>query len=99
MKLCRAAGLFPVQEYKFAKETMGRNWRNDFYFESNGVRVALEVEGGVWTKGRHTRGTGFLKDMEKYNALSLHGIFLLRVVPDELCKKSTIDMLKRVLNI
>ena len=42
--------------------------------------VAL-VEGGIWIRGRHTRGYGFLLDIIKYNFLTLNGWFLLRFTP------------------
>ena len=43
--------------------------------------VAVEVEGGVWTGGRHTRGKGFEADCEKYNAATERGWRVLRVTP------------------
>lgn len=42
-------------------------------------RIALEVEGGIWIQGRHTRGLGFENDLRKYNAAVLDGWLLLRV--------------------
>lgn len=84
----------PVPEFQFCE---GRKWRIDFYFEANGRRVALEVEGGVWTGGRHTRGGGFSGDMEKYNALAERHIFLLRCVPSDLMKLKTLNAVKTVL--
>lgn len=69
----QAAGLVFASEYRF-HET--RKWRVDFAFEKQ--RVAVEVEGGVWTGGRHTRGGGFEDDCTKYNALALAGWRLLR---------------------
>lgn len=69
----QAAGLVFASEYRF-HET--RKWRVDFAFEKQ--RVAVEVEGGAWTGGRHTRGAGFEADVEKYNALTLAGWRLLR---------------------
>lgn len=53
-----------------------RKWRVDWFHESG---VAIEIEGSVWTQGRHTRGSGFLADIEKYNALAEQGILLFRV--------------------
>lgn len=83
----------PIQEHEFAKEA-GRKWRIDWYFEGNGRRVALEVEGGVWSGGRHTTGKGFTGDMEKYNAMSCRGILLLRTTPDQLLTMQTVDNLR-----
>lgn len=78
--LCRAAGLpEPVAEYRFCPT---RRWRLDYAWPE--LRVALEVEGGIWTRGRHNRGTGFLRDMEKYNALAAAGWRLFRCVPSDM---------------
>lgn len=78
-----AAGLTkPVREFKFHPE---RRWRADYFwpYAAHGNDIALEVEGGVWTKGRHTRGSGFVKDMEKYNAMAAMGIRLIRLTPQQ----------------
>jgi hypothetical protein len=48
--------------------------------------VALEVEGGAWSGGRHTRGAGFLGDMEKYNAAAILGWCVLRCTPQQLLR-------------
>lgn len=78
--LCRAAGLpEPTPEYTFHPV---RKWRFDYAWPL--ALIAVEVEGGVWTQGRHTRGAGFLADMEKYNAAVMFGWRVLRFVPDEL---------------
>lgn len=93
IKLCEAEGLpIPVKEYRFANE---RRWRIDYAWPKQ--KIALEVEGGVWTGGRHTRGKGFLGDMEKYNALTAHRWRLIRVVPKELQTINTINQLKQML--
>jgi hypothetical protein len=62
-----------IPEYRFHPT---RKWRLDWFHESG---VAIEIEGSVWTQGRHTRGSGFLADIEKYNALAEQGILLFRV--------------------
>lgn len=58
----------PVQEYRFHVE---RLWRFDFCWPEH--KVALEVEGGVWKRGRHNRPKGFIADCEKYNAAAADG--------------------------
>jgi hypothetical protein len=62
-----------IPEYRFHPT---RKWRLDWFHESG---VAIEIEGSVWTQGRHTRGSGFLADIEKYNALAEQGILLFRI--------------------
>jgi hypothetical protein len=60
------------------------------------AHVALEVEGGIWTRGRHTRPKGYLSDIEKYNEAALLRWCVLRTTPDGLCSDDTILMLGRV---
>ena len=94
---CASEGLpEPVPEYEFAKEHK-RRWRIDYYFKDEGRQVALEVEGGVWLGGRHNRPRGFIKDIEKYNALSQMGIYLIRVTPNDLFTLATIKLIKNTL--
>ena len=57
-------------------------------------KIALEVEGGVWTGGRHTSPKGFLGDIEKYNTATLMGWRVFRTTPDDLYKKKTLDLMK-----
>lgn len=66
----------PVHEVRFDPI---RRWRFDFAFPAH--KVAVEVEGGSWTNGRHTRPAGFEADCEKYNAAALLGWVVLRVTP------------------
>jgi len=67
------AGLLGEREYKFHPI---RRWRIDYAWPE--YMLAVEIEGAIWTQGRHTRGSGFLKDLEKYNTLTLLGWRLLR---------------------
>ena len=78
-----------VKEYRFHPKRM---WRFDYAIPEH--KVALEVEGGVWTNGRHIRAQGFLGDMEKYNTATLMGWKVLRTTPDDLYKLATLRMIK-----
>jgi|WetSurMetagenome_2_1015567.scaffolds.fasta_scaffold01420_15 very-short-patch-repair endonuclease len=69
----------PNNEYKFHPT---RKWRFDFCFPEN--KLAIEIEGGIFSKGRHVRGTGYLEDMKKYNAATLLGYRILRYQPREI---------------
>lgn len=78
--LCLAAGLpAPVPEFRFHPE---RRWRIDYAFPEQ--KVAVEIEGGLFVRGRHSRGAGMLADMEKYNAATMLGWKLLRYSPAQL---------------
>jgi very-short-patch-repair endonuclease len=63
----------PVEEYVFHRP---RRWRFDVCWPDR--KLAVEVEGGTWMGGRHTRGAGFEKDAEKYNQAALDGWTVLR---------------------
>ncbi len=77
-----------VTEHRFHATRM---WRFDFAWIEE--RVALEVEGGIWIGGGHSRGSGVAKDMEKYNAGVIEGWRILRVEPKNLCTAETVRMI------
>jgi hypothetical protein len=94
-KLCRQElGVEVEAEFCFA---LPRKWRFDYAIVQNDVRVAIEVEGAVWTNGRHTRGSGFLKDMQKYNEAAVRGWLVIRTTPDKLVSTETLDLIRRAL--
>ena len=63
----------PEREYRFDSQ---RRWRFDFAWPD--IKLAVEVEGGIYSHGRHSRGKGMEADMEKYNAAAIAGWRLLR---------------------
>lgn len=85
-------GIAVTPEHRFDDK---RKWRFDFAIPAS--KVAIECEGGVWTGGRHTRPTGFVKDMEKYNKAACLGWRILRVVPSDICTMDTINMVKEAI--
>ena len=93
LSLLKQRGLpHPHREFRFEPS---RRWRADYCWPERGI--ILEVEGGVWTGGRHTRGSGFLKDAEKYNHAATLGYRVVRVTPSTLCAEDTLDMLTKLL--
>lgn len=90
--MCKAMGLpTPQREFRFAPP---RRWRFDYLF---GDRIALEIEGGAWTGGRHTRGAGFIADMEKYNTATIMGYRVLRCTPGQLRSGEGLELVKKAL--
>ena len=77
------AGLTFVREFKFHPT---RKWRADFkvYNYEEGVRILVEYEGGVWTRGRHTTGTGYANDCEKYREAVKLGYRVMRYTSRDL---------------
>lgn len=94
LAMCKGAGLpVPTTEHKFHPD---RRWRFDYAWPD--LKVALEVEGGIWSGGRHTRGAGYAKDMEKYSEAAILGWAVIRCTPDQLCRMMTLDMVKRAVD-
>ena len=93
--LCRQTRIAePVPEYAFAK-AMGRRWRFDYCWPLH--MLALEVNGGVWTQGRHTRGQGAIDDMEKMSEAAIMGYRVLYATPQELDNGIALDRVIRAL--
>lgn len=87
--LCKADNLpLPVREHAFAKPL--RRWRFDYAWPAH--FVAVEIEGGAWTRGRHTRGKGFIEDMSKYNTAVLFGWRVLRYQPEQIQTRAITDL-------
>jgi len=84
----------PVAEYQFHPT---RRWRFDFAWLSE--KIALEVEGAIWTGGRHTSAAGFHKDMEKYNAASVLGWRVLRVTPNWVATVGTAQLVRDAMKV
>lgn len=73
--------LAPEREYEFSA---ARGWRLDFAWPS--IKLAVEIHGGQWTRGRHQRGKGFAADLEKMNAAQLAGWTVLQFTTDHMTK-------------
>ena len=83
-----------VLEYRFHPT---RRWRFDASLPSE--LVSVEMDGGAWIGGRHTSGSGFVKDLEKMNAAVLLGWRVLRYTPQQikagLAYQDVLTLLKR----
>lgn len=82
----------PVFEHRFH---LGRKWRFDIAWPDR--FLAIEVQGGIWTRGRHTRGAAMLKEWEKLNTAASLGWRILYVQPTDLFKLETLSTIKLAL--
>jgi very-short-patch-repair endonuclease len=84
----------PVLEHRFHPV---RKWRFDFAWPI--YYVALEVDGGIWTRGAHGRGTGIARDQEKKNEAASLGWLVLSVQPRQLCTEETARLIMETLSV
>ena len=72
-----------------------RKWRFDFILAKG---IAVEVEGGIYIDGRHSRGAGMETDMYKYNEALLLGYRVLRFSTGMVKSGVAIDTIRRAIN-
>ena len=80
------------QEFKFHPT---RKWRADFHLK--GKKVLVEVEGGIWSNGRHTRGKGYLGDLDKYNAATMMGYQVIRFSTEQVKSGKAIEQILKLI--
>lgn len=73
----------------------GRRYRIDIAFPEQ--RIAVEVMGGVWVGGRHTRGAGYETDSEKICLLAGLGWTYLQVTPDQIRKGQALKWIENAI--
>lgn len=83
-------------EYRFALALIGpgknlrsrlkaaglKDWRIDR--ADPAAKVAIEVDGGTFINGRHSRSVGYSEDCIKLNSLAAHGWLVFRLTTDML---------------
>ena len=90
---CRSWDLeIPFPEHQFAPD---RRWRFDWAWVSS--KVALEVQGGLWTQGRHVRGKALMAEYEKLNEAAILGWRVLYCTPQDVETGSIFPLLRRAL--
>lgn len=89
----RAYNILFETEYGFCPH---RKWRADFRL--TGTKILVEVEGGIYTGGRHTRGAGYEKDCEKYNWATAHGWQVHRFSTQKVQKGEAINAILELLS-
>ena len=79
------AGIPFEREFRFDSS---RRFRADFCVGPSVLgdpfwNVLIEVDGGAWINGRHTRGSGFEKDAEKASLAAINGYRVIRCTPSQ----------------
>lgn len=90
----RALRIEVEREYRF-HET--RRWRFDFAVPSK--KLAVEIEGGLYNGGRHTRGKGYELDLEKYQAAQLDGWTVYRCSPSMVKSGDAVRTVEKLLEL
>jgi very-short-patch-repair endonuclease len=72
-----------------------RRWKFDFAWPNQ--KLAVEVDGGTWTHGGHSRGKGFENDCYKINEAQLMGWRVYRFTCDMVTNGEALDVIKRAL--
>jgi very-short-patch-repair endonuclease len=82
----------PVREFRFHPT---RRWRFDLAWP--GHMLAIEIDGGIWSRGRHTRGAGYRRDCIKLNEALILGWRVLRVTPDMVMDGTALEYIMHAL--
>lgn len=82
----------PTPEHEFCP---GRKWRFDWCWPDR--MLAVEVDGGVWTQGRHTRGAGYEEDCRKLNRATILGWRVLRFTTRQVAKGEALACIREAL--
>lgn len=82
----------PEREFMFAKP---RRWRFDFAWPERSL--AVEIEGGIWVNGAHTRGKHFESDCRKYNEATSRGWRVFRFTAEMVNKGEAVAIIKAIL--
>jgi very-short-patch-repair endonuclease len=90
---CVALGLpAPETEVRFHPT---RKWRADFLWRS--PMLIVEVDGGVFVTGRHSRGAGVEADCEKFAEAMVLGYRVLRVTTRHVRNGQAVQWIERLL--
>jgi hypothetical protein len=91
---CRAIGLpQPETEIRFHPT---RKWRADFLWREPHMLI-VELDGGVYVQGRHSRGAGIEKDCEKFAEAMALGYRVMRVTPRHVRNGQALAWIEKVL--
>lgn len=93
-------GIKPVVEYRvYQNMTRTDKGQINFDFAFPEQQIALEVEGGVWTNGGHSRGKGYTEDCMRMNRAVLLGWKVLRITGPQAKSRQGQNYIVELLNV
>ena len=97
------AGIPFEREYRFASP---RRWRADFCITSQYAQCEcpqhkwlVEIDGGGYIAGRHSRGRGMELDAEKQSAAAILGYRVIRCVPAQVENGVCLEWIRQALGL
>jgi very-short-patch-repair endonuclease len=96
------AGIPFEAEYRFHPR---RRWRADFAvggrwgLDSMLSHVLVEIDGGAFIGGRHSRGQGVANDAEKQSAAAILGYRVIRATPAQVADGTALSWIKAALGL
>ena len=101
------AGIPCEREHAFAKP---RRWRADFMVYARPIwdgenkrwlnnRILIEIDGGGYVAGRHSRGAGMERDAEKQSAAAILGYRVIRCTPRQVEDGTALGWIRQALGI
>lgn len=81
-----------TKEFRFHPD---RKWQADFRIDD--MPILVEVEGGVFSNGRHTRGEGYTNDCEKYSAAAVNGWYVIRGTTEQIKAGLVIQWIEKLI--
>jgi hypothetical protein len=104
------AGIPFEREFRFAPP---RRWRADFRVDAgwmvrnshgeivkmDGQDILVEIDGGAFIAGRHSRGTGVEKDAEKQSAAAILGYRVIRATPRQVEDGRALSWIRQALGL
>jgi very-short-patch-repair endonuclease len=98
------AGIPFEAEYRFHPR---RRWRADFAIEVRravsdvalAAPLLIEIDGGAFIGGRHSRGQGVANDAEKQSAAAILGYRVIRATPAQVADGSCLSWIQQALGL
>ena len=96
------AGIPFEREYRFAPP---RRWRADFLVSTVPLTshhlwaFLVEIDGGGYVAGRHSRGAGMERDAEKQSAAAILGYRVIRATPKQVEDGRCLSWIRQALGL